>query len=122
MEFIRENYVNGDTASIKTESDIKLADAIEFSYTDPVDGSKTSKQGLILNFSLPSGDPARVVFRLSGTGSSGATIRMYLEQYEKDASKHGMSAPVALKELAEEALRLVKMEETTGRDSPTVIT
>lgn len=114
--------MNGDTASIKTESDIKLADAIEFSYTDPVDGSKTSKQGLILNFSLPSGDPARVVFRLSGTGSSGATIRMYLEQYEKDTSKHGMSAPVALKELAEEALRLVKMEETTGRDSPTVIT
>ena len=47
---------------------------------------------------------------------------MYLEQYEKDVSKHGISAPVALKDLAEEALRLVKMEETTGRDAPTVIT
>lgn len=93
-----------------------------YSYTDPVDGSQTSKQGLILNFNLSSGDPARVVFRLSGTGSAGATIRMYLEQYEKDASKHGISAPVALKELAEEALRLVKMEETTARDAPTVIT
>lgn len=92
------------------------------SYTDPVDGSQTSKQGLILNFLLPSGDPARVVFRLSGTGSAGATIRMYLEQYEKDASKHGMSAPAALKDLAQEALRLVKMEGTTGRNAPTVIT
>ena len=47
---------------------------------------------------------------------------MYLEQYEKDVSKHGITAAVALKELAEEALRLVKMEETTGRDAPTVIT
>lgn len=122
MDFIRENYVSGDTSSIKGESGIKLANAVEFSYTDPVDGSKTSKQGLILNFELPSGDPARVVFRLSGTGSAGATIRMYLEQYEKDSSKHGISAPVALKGLAEEALRLVKMEETTGRDAPTVIT
>ena len=92
------------------------------SYTDPVDGSKTSRQGLILNFQLPSGDPARVVFRLSGTGSAGATIRMYLEQYEKDPSKHDMSAPVALKDLADEALRLVQMENTTGRNYPTVIT
>jgi phosphoglucomutase len=92
------------------------------SYTDPVDGSQTSKQGLILNFQLPSGDPARVVFRLSGTGSAGATIRMYLEQYEKDTSKHGMSAPVALNDLAEKALSLVQMEKLTGRDTPTVIT
>lgn len=92
------------------------------SYTDPVDGSKTSKQGLILNFQFPSGDPARVVFRLSGTGSAGATIRMYLERYEKDSSKHDMSAPAALKDLAEEALKLVQMEKTTGREAPTVIT
>jgi phosphoglucomutase len=92
------------------------------SYIDPVDGSQTSKQGLILNFKLSTGDPARVVFRLSGTGSSGATVRMYLEQYEKDPTKHDMSAPVALKELAQEALRLVQMEKTTGRDAPTVIT
>ena len=92
------------------------------SYTDPVDGSQTSNQGLILNFQLPSGDPARVVFRLSGTGSAGATIRMYLEQYEKDESKHDISAPKALEDLADEALRLVQMEKLTGRDAPTVIT
>ena len=68
------------------------------------DGSKTSKQGLILNIDSPSGDPVPVVFRLNGTGSAGATIRMYLEQYEKDSWKHGTLAPVALQGLAEEAL------------------
>lgn len=92
------------------------------SYTDPVDGSKTSKQGLILNFEYPNGDPARVVYRLSGTGSAGATIRMYLERFEGDSSKHDESAPVALKSLADRALQLVKMKELTGRDAPTVIT
>eukprot|EP00578_Thalassiosira_sp_NH16_P000568 CAMPEP_0181135036 /NCGR_PEP_ID=MMETSP1071-20121207/32410_1 /TAXON_ID=35127 /ORGANISM="Thalassiosira sp., Strain NH16" /LENGTH=667 /DNA_ID=CAMNT_0023221601 /DNA_START=19 /DNA_END=2022 /DNA_ORIENTATION=- len=123
MDMIREKFVNSDVSSaVASESGIKLVDAVEFSYTDPVDGSQTSKQGLILNFQLPTGDPARVVFRLSGTGSAGATIRMYLEQYEKDSSKHDMSAPVALKDLAEEALSLVQMEKTTGRDAPTVIT
>ena len=91
-------------------------------YTDPVDGSHTSKQGLILFFEFPNGDAARVVFRLSGTGSSGATIRMYLEKYEKDVAKHNMSAPIALKMLADRAIGLVKMEELTGRRSPTVIT
>jgi len=122
MDFVRESFVNGDTSSAEaSDSGIKLVDAVEFSYTDPVDGSQTSNQGLILNFDTPAGD-SRVVFRLSGTGSSGATVRMYLEQYEKDVSKHDMSAPVALKDLADEALRLVKMERTTGRDAPTVIT
>lgn len=123
MGMIRDNFVTGDTSSREaSDSGIKLVDAVEFSYTDPVDGSQTSNQGLILNFQVSTGDAARVVFRLSGTGSAGATIRMYLEQYEKDSSKHGMSAPVALKDLAEEALSLVRMEETTGRDAPTVIT
>lgn len=120
MDAIREKFVDGDISS--SGSDIKLVDAVEFSYTDPVDGAQTSKQGLILSFQLPSGDPARVVFRLSGTGSAGATIRMYLEQYEKDPSKHDASAPVALNDLAEEALKLVQMEEMTGRNAPTVIT
>eukprot|EP00584_Thalassiosira_punctigera_P022767 CAMPEP_0172574828 /NCGR_PEP_ID=MMETSP1067-20121228/136896_1 /TAXON_ID=265564 ORGANISM="Thalassiosira punctigera, Strain Tpunct2005C2" /NCGR_SAMPLE_ID=MMETSP1067 /ASSEMBLY_ACC=CAM_ASM_000444 /LENGTH=679 /DNA_ID=CAMNT_0013367463 /DNA_START=1278 /DNA_END=3317 /DNA_ORIENTATION=- len=123
MNTIREKFVDGDILLAEgSDSGIKLVDAVEFSYTDPVDGSKTSNQGLILGFELPSGDPARVVFRLSGTGSAGATIRMYLEQYEKDPTKHATSAPIALKGLAEEALRLVRMEEMTGRDAPTVIT
>jgi phosphoglucomutase len=92
------------------------------SYTDPVDGSQTSKQGLILNFDVEDGKSARVVFRLSGTGSAGATIRVYLEQFESDVSKHGAAAPVALKSLADRAISLSMMEKLTGRDAPTVIT
>lgn len=91
-------------------------------YTDPVDGSKAMNQGLILSFEYPNGDSARVVFRLSGTGSSGATIRMYLEKFEKDPAQHNQSAPNALKGLADRAIELVKMAELTGRNEPTVIT
>lgn len=121
MDLIRDSFVNGGGISIEG-SDIELIDAEEFSYTDPVDGSFTSKQGLILNFRYESGGTARVIFRLSGTGSAGATVRMYLETFEKDVSRHNQAAPVALKSLADVALSLVKMEELTGRDSPTVIT
>lgn len=91
-------------------------------YTDPVDGSTTSKQGLILGFEYGNGDPARVVFRLSGTGSAGATIRMYLEKYEQKETNHGEAAPNMLKSLADRAIGLVELKELTGRDSPTVIT
>jgi len=123
MDLIRSKYVNGDVVSIPDdESGIKLIDATEFSYTDPVDGSQTSNQGLILNFEYASGNAARVIFRLSGTGSAGATVRMYLERFEKDPKKHDESAPVALKSLADRALGLVKMAELTGRESPTVVT
>lgn len=92
------------------------------SYTDPVDGSKATNQGLVLSFEYPNGDSARVVFRLSGTGSAGATIRMYLEKFEKDVAKHGEAAPSALRSLADRAVDLVKMQELTGREAPTVIT
>ena len=92
------------------------------SYTDPVDGSTTSNQGLILFFKYANGDDARVIFRLSGTGSAGATIRMYLEKYEKDKGRYGEAAPSALKSLADRAIGLVQLQELTGRESPTVIT
>lgn len=62
------------------------------------------------------------MFRLSGTGSAGATVRMYLEKYEKDEARHGQASPVILKPLAERATGLVQLEELTGRDAPTVIT
>ena len=91
-------------------------------YTDPVDGSTTSKQGLILGFEYSNGDAARVIFRLSGTGSAGATIRMYLEKYEQNEKNHGEAAPVMLKSLADRAIGLVELKDLTGRDSPTVIT
>jgi phosphoglucomutase len=123
MDLIREKYVCGDLSSIPEDpSGIKLVGAEEFSYTDPVDGSTASKQGLVLSFEDSNGFPARVVFRLSGTGSDGATIRMYLERFEQDTSKHGEAAPVALKSLAERAIGLVQLVERTGREFPSVIT
>lgn len=95
-----------------------VVDADEFEYKDPVDGSVSKHQGVRYLFE----DGSRLVFRLSGTGSVGATIRLYIEQYEADSTKIGRDSQVALAPLVEVALRLSKMEEFTGRSSPTVIT
>ncbi|GMH15161.1 hypothetical protein Nepgr_017002 [Nepenthes gracilis] len=92
--------------------------ADEFEYRDPVDGSISKHQGIRYLFE----DGSRLVFRLSGTGSEGATIRLYIEQYEKDPEKTGRDSQEALAPLVEVALKLSKMEEFTGRSSPTVIT
>ncbi|THF95617.1 hypothetical protein TEA_016659 [Camellia sinensis var. sinensis] len=95
-----------------------VANADEFEYKDPVDGSISKHQGIRYLFK----DGSRLVFRLSGTGSEGATIRLYIEQYEKDSSKIGRDSQDALAPLVEVALKLSKMEEFTGRSAPTVIT
>ncbi|KAH0864363.1 hypothetical protein HID58_081574 [Brassica napus] len=95
-----------------------VSSADEFEYKDPVDGSISKHQGIRYLFE----DGSRLVFRLSGTGSEGATIRLYIEQYEKDASKIGRESQEALSPLVEIALKLSKMEEFTGRSAPTVIT
>lgn len=92
--------------------------ADEFEYKDPVDGSVSKHQGIRYLFE----DGSRLVFRLSGTGSEGATIRLYIEQYEKDSSKIGRDSQEALAPLVEVALKLSKMQEYTGRSAPTVIT
>ncbi|KAL4277964.1 hypothetical protein GQ457_03G010530 [Hibiscus cannabinus] len=95
-----------------------VVNADEFEYKDPVDGSISKHQGIRFLF----GDGSRLVFRLSGTGSEGATIRLYIEQYEKDSSKTGRDSQEALAPLVEVALKLSKMQEFTGRSAPTVIT
>jgi len=93
-----------------------------FSYTDPIDKSVSTNQGYIVSFDE---DESRVVFRLSGTGSAGATVRMYVEQYvwpdvgEKELSR---STAAGLKGLIEVALEIAKLKEFLGRDEPTVIT
>mmetsp|Transcript_15726 Transcript_15726/g.17456 ORF Transcript_15726/g.17456 Transcript_15726/m.17456 type:complete len:380 (+) Transcript_15726:298-1437(+) len=127
MDLIRNQYVNAaatdGTITDKDEESIQLIAAEEFGYTDPVDGSQALQQGLILSFQYKeTGDTARVVFRLSGTGSAGATIRMYLEKYEKDTKNHDKAAPLILKPLADRAISLVQLSQLTGRDAPTVIT
>ncbi|KAM7276213.1 hypothetical protein ACFE04_018079 [Oxalis oulophora] len=95
-----------------------VASADEFEYKDPVDGSVSAHQGIRYLFE----DGSRLVFRLSGTGSEGATIRLYIEQYEKDPAKTGRESSEALAPLVDVALQLSKMKEYTGRSEPTVIT
>jgi len=92
--------------------------ADNFSYTDPIDNSVSSHQGLRIGFS----DGARLVFRLSGTGTQGATIRVYLESYEADISKQHLPCEEALSELVAIALDVSQIEAITGRKAPDVIT
>lgn len=95
-----------------------IQDCDDFSYTDSIDGSISIKQGLRILFT----DGSRIVFRLSGTGTSGATLRIYLEAFEPDTSKHDLDAQVALGEMIKIALQISELKQRTGRDTPTVIT
>jgi phosphoglucomutase len=95
---------------------IEIAD--DFSYADPVDGSTSVRQGVRLVFS----DGARIVFRLSGTGTSGATLRVYLEKYEADPGMHNLPTQSALADLIAIAEAVAKIATHTGMPQPTVIT
>ena len=90
----------------------------DFSYTDSIDGSISTKQGLRILFT----DGSRIVFRLSGTGTSGATLRIYLEAFEPDTNKHDLDAQTLLAEMIQIAMQISELKQRTGRDTPTVIT
>ena len=92
--------------------------ADDFSYTDPVDGSVSNKQGIRIGLT----DGSRIVFRLSGTGTKGATLRVYLESYEPDSSKHKVETQTALKPLIDLAEEIAQIFKYTQRTEPTVIT
>merc|ERR1711966_74952 len=96
--------------------EIKTNDVFE--YNDPVDGSVSKNQGIRFIFS----DGSRIIFRLSGTGVAGATVRLYLEKYVAPSGDLGMHAFDVVKPLAGIAMELSKLQEYTGRDTPTVIT
>jgi phosphoglucomutase len=95
-----------------------IASADDFAYTDPVDGSVSTAQGVRIGFT----DGSRIVFRLSGTGTEGATLRVYLERFEPDPTKHGVETQEALAGLIALAERLAGIAQRTGRARPTVIT
>jgi phosphoglucomutase len=95
---------------------VKTAD--DFAYDDPVDGSHTAGQGIRILFE----DGARIVFRLSGTGTEGATIRIYVERYEADPAKLGIETQAALAPLIAAAGAVSDLVARTGRSAPTVIT
>ena len=92
--------------------------ADEFSYDDPVDGSHSAAQGLRIGFE----GGGRAVFRLSGTGTVGATIRVYLEQLETDPTAFDQPTAQALSKITEAALTISDLKRHTGRDAPNVIT
>ena len=98
--------------------DLVVAQADDFSYLDPVDQSVSNNQGVRVLFEGGS----RVVFRLSGTGTSGATVRVYIERYEPDASRHDLETQTALADLIAAAESLADIRTRTGRDAPSVIT
>merc|ERR1712139_654807 len=89
-----------------------------FEYTDPVDGSVSSNQGVRFIFE----DNSRIIFRLSGTGVAGATVRSYLEKYVGPDGDLGMHAFDVVKPLADLAEELSRLKAATGRDTPSVIT
>ena len=95
-----------------------IASADDFAYTDPVDGSVSTAQGVRIGFA----DGSRIVFRLSGTGTEGATLRVYLERFEPDPARHAVETQEALAGLIALADRLAGIAQRTGRTRPTVIT
>ncbi len=95
---------------------VELCD--DFSYIDPVDNSITENQGIRILFD----DESRIVFRLSGTGTEGATLRVYIERYVTDARQHDMDTQEALAELIDIADAIAEIKSRCGRNAPDVIT
>jgi phosphoglucomutase len=98
--------------------DFTVAYADDFAYTDPVDGSRSERQGIRVGFA----DGSRIVYRLSGTGTEGATLRVYLERYEPDARKQHQDTQEAMAALIRLADSLAEITARTGRAVPDVIT
>jgi phosphoglucomutase len=97
---------------------LTIASSDNFTYLDPIDGSVSANQGIRILFEGGS----RIVYRLSGTGTSGATLRVYMERYEPDPANHGIETQAALAELILAADELSGIKSNTGRERPSVIT
>jgi phosphoglucomutase len=115
MTHLRDNFA---VLTGKQFGKYTVATCDDFSYTDPVDASVSKNQGIRILFS----DGSRIIFRLSGTGTEGATLRVYLEAYEDDVARHHLDAQDALKELIQIGLSISELIARTGRQQPTVIT
>jgi phosphoglucomutase len=102
----------------KSFEEVKIVYADDFTYHDPIDGSVSGKQGVRIGFE----DGSRIVVRLSGTGTVGATLRVYLESYEAVGGRHDLETQTALGSLIETAETLTQIKKRTGRSEPSVIT
>jgi phosphoglucomutase len=135
----RNYYTRHDYEGVDSESANRLVDALrartaalpnqqlgaytvdyadDFRYLDSIDQSISEKQGIRIGFK----DGSRIVYRLSGTGTEGATLRVYIEAYQPDPAQHDLDTQQALAELIDIANSLAGIREHTGRDVPTVIT
>ena len=110
------NSLRDKLPSLVGQHSIKMAD--DFSYDDPVDGSRTTGQGIRVLFE----NGARIIYRLSGTGTAGATLRVYLEKYEANPKRHKKEVQHALFDLILMSHQFSEIEKYTGRKVPTVIT
>lgn len=102
----------------KTVEDMVIAGADEFAYTDPVDGSISTQQGVRVMFT----DGSRLVLRLSGTGTEGATLRLYLERYAPGPGGLDLDPQAALAPVIRAAEQIARIAEFTGRSAPNVVT
>jgi phosphoglucomutase len=118
MAHLRQYQENGDYAVLERVVGHPVIVADDFTYTDPVDHSVAKNQGLRFVFA----NGSRIVFRISGTGSTGATIRMYIEKFVQDQAKMFADTAEALSDLIHVALQVSQLEAFTGRTAPSVIT
>ncbi len=91
--------------------------ADDFAYTDPVDGTVSAQQGVRIEFA----EGARIVYRLSGTGTEGATLRVYLERFEPDPARHRVAGDAALAGLAAVSASLADIPGIVGRSQPSAV-
>jgi phosphoglucomutase len=98
------------------DQEVEAAD--DFAYTDPVDGSVSIRQGIRVMFKSGS----RIVYRLSGTGTAGATLRLYIERFEGDPARQEEDTQATLSGLIAIAEELAEIRRRTGRERPSVIT
>ena len=92
--------------------------ADDFRYEDPIDGTVSERQGIRVH--LDGG--ARIVYRLSGTGTEGATLRVYVERHAPDPADHGLDTQAALARPLRAASTIAGIAEHTGREAPDVVT
>lgn len=118
VKYLTEKITSGKSETVgSTIKGRKIIEADDFSYTD-LDGSVSKNQGIFFKFD----DGSRIVVRLSGTGSSGATIRLYVEKHEEDTSKCGLDAQDYLKENIDLAVELLQLKKFVDRTEPDVKT
>lgn len=117
-ELIQNLTTNAASLVGKEYSGHKVVLCDDFSYTDPVDNSITKNQGIRIIFE----DESRIVFRLSGTGTEGATLRVYIERYITDPALHDIPTQTALTELIDIANTVAEIKMRCNRDKPDVIT